>query len=184
MKKETDVAHGEPGNRADFPVAQAALEPEIHDLTLVARESLEDIEDLAQRLACVVLFVEVAGDGNLHLFEGRAAGGLSACIERQIAADREQPWRHVFPDALAVLPAQAEKRLLHDIARRVEVAEEPLRIAEQRSLVRLQCFDYPFGFRRPGHAPSTGDNGPAAGLLDGMRKGTERPVISGNRCAL
>ena len=155
MKKETDVAHGEPGNRADFAVAQAALEPEIHDLALVAREGLDEIEDLAQRLACVVLFVEVAGDGNLHLFEGRGAGCTFARIERQVAADREQPRRHVFADALPVFPAQAEKRLLHDVARGVLVAEQPLRIAEQRSLVRLQCFDHPIGFWRPGHAPST-----------------------------
>src|SRR4051812_32358243 len=83
MKKETDVAHGEPGNRADFPVAQAALEPEIHDLPLVARQGLEHVEDLAQRLARVMLFVEVAGDGNLHLFEGRTARRTLARIERQ-----------------------------------------------------------------------------------------------------
>src|SRR4051812_3197056 len=82
MKKETDVAHGEPGNRADFPVAQAALEPEIHDLALVAWEGLEDVENLAQCLAGVMLFVEVAGDGDLHLFEWRAAGRVFARIQR------------------------------------------------------------------------------------------------------
>jgi hypothetical protein len=154
MKKETDVAHREPGNGADFPVAQAALEPEIHDLALVAREGRQELEDLAQRLARVVPFIEIAGDGNVDVVEGRAAGGVPARVERQVPADCEQPRGHVFPDALPVLPAQAEECLLHDIARRVQVAEQPLRIAEQRSLVRLQCFDHPFGFRRPGHAPS------------------------------
>jgi hypothetical protein len=91
---------------------------------------------------------------NVDVGEGRAAGGVPARVKRQVPADCEQPRGHVFPDALPVLPAQAEECLLHDIARRVQVAEQPLRIAEQRSLVRLQCFDHPFGFRRPGHAPS------------------------------
>src|SRR3954465_1559088 len=87
MKKETDVAHGGPGDGADFPVAQAALEPEVHDLTLVAREGREELEDLAQRLARVVPFIEIAGDGNVDVVEGRAAGGVPARVERQVPAD-------------------------------------------------------------------------------------------------
>jgi hypothetical protein len=35
-------------------------------------------------------------------------------------------------DALRVLPAEAEERLLDDIARRVQTAEEPGRVADQR----------------------------------------------------
>jgi len=154
MEEKSNVADRELGDLADLFVAQAALELEVNDFTLVARKRLEDFQDPSERLARVVLFIEVARHGELVVLEGRylhAASFLSR-IERKVPAHGKQPRRHVTLDSHLILPAKAKKRLLHDVPRRLQVAEEPFRIANQRSLVERQRFDHPFGFRRPAHS--------------------------------
>lgn len=157
MEEKSNVADREPGNRADFLVAQAALELEVDHFALVARERLEDLQYPAERLARVMSFVEVAGHGDLVVVEGRrlhATGPLSR-IEGEVPAHGEQPGCDMPFDPRPILPAQSQERLLDDIPRRVQVAEEPFRIADQRPLVELQRFDDPFGLWRPAHSPST-----------------------------
>ena len=152
MKKESHVAHGEPGDRTDFLVAEATLELEIDDLALVARQRIEDVQDLAECRLRVVLFVEICGHGDVALVERGDARRLLAGVGRKIPADREQPGGQVIAESRRVFPAEAQERFLDDIARRFQVAQEPLRIAEQRPLVQVQCCDYPVGFRCPAHA--------------------------------
>ena len=154
MEEKSNVADRELGDLADLLVAQAALELEVYDFTLVARKRLEDFQDPSERLARVVLFVEVARHGGLVVLDGRHlhAPGLLSRVERKVPAHGKQPRRDVTLDSHRILPAKAKKRLLHDVARRLQVAEEPFRIANQRSLVELQRFDHPFGFRRPAHS--------------------------------
>ena len=107
MKKESHVAHGEPGDRADFLVAEATLEFQVDDLALVARQRIEDVQHLTERRACVVPLVEVGRDGELGLIERRHPRRLLACVGRQIPADREQPRGQVVAQAHRVFPAQA-----------------------------------------------------------------------------
>ena len=122
MKKEPHVARGECSDRRDFLVAQATLKLEVDDFTLITRERLENIEDATKGLAGVVLRVEVVDDRNLDVFERCRARRLLACIQRQVPADGEQPRRHVLPDSLRILPAEAEEGFLDDIPRRLQVA--------------------------------------------------------------
>lgn len=168
MEEKSNVADRELSDLADFPVAQVALKLEVDDFALVARQHLEDGQDSAERLARVMSFVEVAGHGNLAVLEsGRPnASGFLSRIEREVPAHGEQPGRNMPLDPRRILPAQPKERLLYDITRRLQVAEKPFRIANQRPLVKLQRFGHPCGFRRPAHLVSKGDNAPVADLLD------------------
>ena len=154
VEEKSNIADRELGDLADLLVAQVALELEVNDFALVAWEHLEDSQDAAERLACVMSFVEVACHRQLVVLERRRlhATGFLSRVERKVPADSEQPRRNVPLNSHRILPAQAKKRLLHDVPRRLQVAEEPFRIANQRSLVELQRFDHPFGFRRPAHS--------------------------------
>lgn len=167
MKEKSDVADRELGDLADFLVAQVALELEMDDFALVARKSFDDCQDPAERLSRVVSFVEVAGHGNRTVLEAGQlhASRLLSLVERQVPAHREQPRRHMPVDPRRILPAQPQERLLHDIPGRVEVAQEPFRIADQRLLMELQRVDDPLGLWRPAHSASTGDNARAPDLL-------------------
>ncbi len=57
----------------------------------------------------------------------------------------------MFADARRILTAQPKKGLLHDISRHVQIAEQPLRVANQRPFVVVQGFSHPFGVRRAAH---------------------------------
>ena len=151
MKKKSHVAHGEPGDRADLPVAEAAQEPEMDHLTLIAGEGVENAEDLDQRLARIVPVVEVARDGDFSILERFTPGGLPPRVEREVAAHGEQPRRHVLADAVRVLAAHAEERLLHHVPRRLVIAQQPRRIADQRPFMLFQRVCDPIGFQRPAH---------------------------------
>ena len=48
-------------------------------------------------------------------------------------------------DLRRFLPAKPEERFLHDVLGRLEIACDPLRIANQRSFEALQCVVDPFG---------------------------------------
>ena len=122
MKEKADVADGEAGDVADFPVAQAALEPEMDDLALVGRQGVHNVEDLRERLLRIVPFVQPARHRDVRIVEMRAPGGLPAGIDGQVPADGEQPRRHVLPDSLRILPAEAEEGFLDDIPRPLQVA--------------------------------------------------------------
>jgi hypothetical protein len=154
MEEKSNVADRELGDLADLLVAQAALELEVYDFTLIARKRLEDSQNPSERLARVMFFVEVARHGELIGLEGRHlhATGLLSRIEREVPAHGEQPRRDMTLDPHVILPAQPKERLLHDVPGRLEVAEEPFRIANQGPLVERQRFDHPFGFRRPAHS--------------------------------
>ena len=69
MKKESHVADGEPRDRADFLVRETALELEVDDLALVARQCVQDVQDLTKCRARVMPLVEVGGHGDLGLLE-------------------------------------------------------------------------------------------------------------------
>ena len=154
MKKESDVADRKCGDLADFLVAQVALELEVHDFALVGRQRRDGVADPAGGRLRVVAFVEVGGDGELVRVDGCHANRLLPRIEREIPAHGEQPGREVAFDTFAILPAQPQERLLHDVARRLEVAQQAPRVADQRPLVTLQRLDHPIGFRRPAHSVS------------------------------
>jgi len=91
MKEKSNVADRELGDLADFLVAQVALELEMNDFALVARERLDDFQDPAERLARVMSFVEVAGHGDRIVLEAGHlhAGGLLPRIEREVPAHGE-----------------------------------------------------------------------------------------------
>ena len=152
MKKEADVAHREPGDDADFLVGQATLEPEIDDFALVARQRVEPFDYPAEDLLRVVPLIEVVGDRDFGLFEGRVPGAGAVAVECEVPADGEEPLGEVPADALRVLLAEAQERLLHHVLRRRQVTQEASRVSKQRPLVPVQCLDYPVGFRRPDHA--------------------------------
>jgi len=71
MKKKAHVARGQCGDRADFLVAEATLEFEGDDLTLIARERLEDREDASECPSDVMLLVEVVDDWHVGVLERR-----------------------------------------------------------------------------------------------------------------
>ena len=152
MQKEADVAHREPGDSTDFLVGQAALEPEIDDFALVARQRVEDSEDPADGLLRVVSFIEVVVDRDFSLFEGRVPGAGAVAVECEVPADGEEPLGEVPANTLRVLFTEAQERLLHHVLRCRQVTQKAARISKQRPLVPVQCLDYPFGFRRPDHA--------------------------------
>lgn len=167
MKKEANVADGERGNLADFLVTEVALELEVDHFALVGRELLQSAVNPGQRLARVVSFVEVAGDRELlRVFHGGHARRLLSRIQRKVPAHREQPWRETSFQLRRVFPAQTQKGLLHGVPGRLQVAEEPFRVADQRPLVNLQRIGYPGGFRRPAHSVSMDDNETATDLLE------------------
>ena len=178
MKKESNVADGERGNLADFLVTEVALELEVDHFALVGRELRDGVVNPGQRLPRVVPFVEVAGDRELLVIDGRQARRLLPRIQRKVAAHREQPRREMSFEPRRVFPAQTQKGLLHDVPGRFQVAEEPFRVADQRPLVNLQRIGHPValsagaqcGFRRPAHSVSREDNETAADLLE---KGSE-----------
>ncbi len=174
MKKESNVADGERGDLADFLVTEVALELEADHFALVGRQLLQGVVNPGQCLARVVPFVEVAGDRELLVLDGRHARRLLPRIQRQVPAHREQPRREMSFELRRIFPAQAQKGLLHDVPGRLQVAEEPLRVADQRPLVDLQRIGHPVAssagalcrFRRPAHSVSMEDNEAAADLLD------------------
>ena len=151
MKKKPHVGHRKPGDRADVAVAEATLKPELDDLALIAGQGVDDVEHMAERLALVVPFIEVAGHGHIDVAERLAPGGPPACVERQVAADGEQPRREMLAESFRILTAQTEEGLLDHVPSRLEVAQQPLRVADQPAFVQLQCVGDPGGFRRPAH---------------------------------
>ena len=166
MKKESNVADGECGDLADFLVTEVALELEVDHFALVGRELLQGVVNPGEGLARVVPFVEVAGDRELLVvFYGGHASRLLPRIQREVPAHREQPRREMSFELRRIFPAQAQKGLLHDVPGRLQVAEEPLRVADQRPFVDLQRIGHPGGFRRPAHSVSMEDNETAAALL-------------------
>ena len=95
VKKESDVAHGEPCDRADFLVAQAALKFQIDNFALVGRQRLDRREHLREGPARVVARHRGRlGHRDVGIVERREAPGLFPGVNREIAADREQPGRH------------------------------------------------------------------------------------------
>lgn len=130
MKKESDVAHGERGDLADFLVTEVALELEVDHFALVGRELLQGVVNPGERLARVVPFVEVAGDWELLVVYGGHAGRLLPRIQCKVPAHREQPRREMSFELRRVFPAQPQKGLLHDVPGRFQVAEEPFRVAD------------------------------------------------------
>lgn len=167
MKKESNVADGQRGDLADFLVTEVALELEVDHFALVGRKLLQGAVNPGERLARVVPFVEVAGDRELlPVVYGGHASRLLPNIQREIPAHREQPRREASFELHAVFPAQPEKGLLHDVPGRLQVAEEPLRVADQRPFVDLQRIGHPGGFRRPAHSVSMDDNETAGDLLE------------------
>ena len=135
MKEESDVADRKGGDRADFLVAEATLEFEVDDLALVARQRLDDIENLRDRLVRVVSLVEVAGYGDVGLVERRQSPALLPQVERQIATDREQPLHGVSIDDFRWLRHEFDERILHHVARPIGVAEQPGGVAGERCLL-------------------------------------------------
>ena len=172
MKKESNVADGERGDLADFLVTEVALELEVDHFALVRRKLLHGVVNPGECLARVVSFVEVAGNRELLVIDGGQAGRLLPRIQRKVAAYREQPGREPSFELPRVFPAQPQKGLLHDVPGRLQVAQEPLGVADQRPLVDFQRFGHPGGFRHPAHSVSMVDNDAAADLLDGA---TDRP---------
>lgn len=166
MEKESNIADGKRGDLADFLVTEVALELEVDHFALVGRQRLQHVVNSGERLPHVVPLVEVAGDGELMVVEGRHANRLLSRIQRQVAAHREEPRREMSVEPCRILPAQAKEGLLHDVAGRFQVAEEPLRVADQRPLVKPQCFGHEVGFRRPAHSVSMEDNDRAGDFLD------------------
>ena len=166
MKKESNVADGERGDLADFLVTEVALELEVDHFALVGRKLLQGALNPGKRLARVVPFVEVAGDRKLLVIYGCHSSGLLPRIQREVPAHREQPRRETSFQLCRVFPAQAQKGLLDGVPGRLQVAEEPFRVADQRPLVDLQRIGYPGGFRRPAHSVSMEDNETAADLLE------------------
>ena len=174
MKKEANVADGERGDLADFLVTEVALELEVDHFALVGRKLLQGGVNPGEGLARVVPFVEVARDRELIVVFYRChATCLLPRIQREVPAHREQPRREMSFEPHRIFPAQAQKGLLHDVPGRLQVAEEPFRVADQRPLVDLQRIGHPGGFRRPAHSVSMDDNETAADLLDTA----EQPTI-------
>ena len=172
MKKEANVADGERGDLADFLVTEVALELEVDHFALIGRELLQGVVNPGECLARVVPFVEVAGDRELILvFDGCHASCLLPRIQREIPAHRKQPRREMSFELRRILSAQPQKGLLHDVPGRLQVAEDPFRVADQRPLVDLQRIGYPGGFRHPAHSVSMVDNDAAGGLLAGVGSG-------------
>ena len=166
MKKEANVADGERGDVADFLVTEVALELEVNHLALVGWQLLQGVANPGECLPRVVPFVEVAGDRKLLVFDGCHASRLLPRIQRKIPAHREQPRRKMSFEPRRIFPAQAQKGLLHDVPRRLQIAEEPFRVADQRPLVSLQRIGDPGGFRCPAHSVSMEDNDTGAHLLE------------------
>ena len=169
MKKEANVADGERGDLADFFVTEVALELEVDHFALVCRKLLHGVVNPGERLARVVSFVEVAGDRELLVIYRGQASRLLSRIQRKVPAHREQPRRETSFELRRVFPAQPQKGLLHDVPGRLQVAEEPFRVADQRPLVDLQRFGYPGGVRHPAHSVSMDDNETAADLLEPVK---------------
>ena len=180
MKKEANVADGERGDIADFLVTEVALELEVDHFALVRRKLLHGVVNPGERLSRVVSFVEVAGDLELFVVYGCQARRLLPRIQREVPAHREQPRRETSFELRRVFPAQPQKGLLHDVPGRLQVAEEPLRVADQRPLVDLERFGHPCGFRHPAHSVSMVDNDAAADLLDGERIGRPLSLVLGS----
>lgn len=152
MKKEPHVARRERRDGGDFLVAQTTLKLEIDDFALIAGERLEDIEDAGERLAGVVLRVQVVDDRQFGMCERRRPGRLLTRVERQVPADREQPRRQMSVHSRWIFPAQPEEGLLHDIPGRVRVAEQPRRVPDQRPLVAVERVNHPLGVWNPAHS--------------------------------
>lgn len=124
---------------------------EVDDLALIAWKRLENIQNPSKCLPGVVQFVQVLDNGNVGEVEGCHPRRRFAGIERQIPTHREQPGREVSADPRGILPAQPQKGLLHDIPRQFQIADQPLRIANQRPFVAVEGFSHPFGVRRAAH---------------------------------
>ena len=121
------------------------------DLALIPGEGDENLEHVVQRLSRVVARLEVALDSHVRAGERRAPGRLLPCIDGEVPAHREQPRRQVVADPEGILPAQPQKGFLHDIPRQFQIADQPLRIANQRPFVAVEGFSHPFGVRRAAH---------------------------------
>jgi hypothetical protein len=164
VKKKSDVADGESRDRADFLVAEATFEFQMHDLALIGREGLNRRAHLREGLARVMPGFEVGGHLDVGFVERRQAPRRLPGVEREIASDREEPGRDPSVEPLAIFAAQPEERFLDDVTSGVQIAEQPLRIAEQRLLIFGQRPDYPL--RGLPHGVPNEDNGAALVFLE------------------
>lgn len=154
VKEKADVADGQRRDLTDFLVAEVALELQVDDLALVLRKFPEDAPDPRQRLLRVVPLLEVVAHRDVVVVEGGHTHGLSARVLRQVPTDREQPRPETPVELRRIFPAQAQERLLHDVPGRLQVASQPLRVADERPLVKRQRIGHPVGVRRPAHSVS------------------------------
>lgn len=152
VQKKPHVARGKRRDRRDFLVAQATLKLEVDDFTLIAGERFEDVEDAAERLTGVVLRIEVVDHRQLGMCERRRPGRLFTRVERQVPADREQPRREMSVYPRRVFPTEPKEGLLHDVPCGVRVAEQPLRVPDQRPLVAVERVNHPLGVWYPAHS--------------------------------
>ena len=66
-------------------------------------------------------------------------------IECPVPGHGKQPLRKVPVDRSRIFPAQLQKRVLHNISRRLKISRDPLRIADQRTFKLMKCPANPFG---------------------------------------
>ena len=173
VKKKSNVADGESCDRADFLVAQTTFELQMDDFALIARQRLNRREHPREGLARVMPGLKIGCDLDVGVVEWSQTPGLFPGVEREIAADREEPGRDASVEPLAVFPAQPEERLLDNIAGGVQITEQPLCVTKQRLLILSQRVDYPLRCRP--HAVPNEDNGAARIFLEGK---VRDPLVS------
>ncbi len=121
-----------------------------HDFLLVARQFLDELHqprdallalelhEWRERFAALVLkFLRL--DVNVAVF-------LFQALERAIAADREKPLRQVPFDGLLLLVVKAHERLLHHVARALDLSHDAHRILQEGALVAFEGALHPGGF--------------------------------------
>ncbi len=185
------MAHREPGDFADFLVAEVVLKFELQHFLLPRREGCHDPKKKTARLRLLYTLVR-RGIVAFIFFEqffieiGHALF-LSANVEGAVAADGKKPLGRGVIELAALAPLQLDKSFLHHIASPVAIAEDAGRILQQWQFEpakkRRQVV---IGWDWFGHAHKLfpGSNPPTAELLNQISQTTFNFRRSSAVCAL
>jgi len=142
VDEETDVALGELGDAADFPVTESVLKFEANDFALIGRQVGEGVLYVALRLSRHRGggwrgFIAGAR-GEIDVGERGKAAFFAVNVERAVPANGEEPGRQVAVETFGSFSAEAQECVLHYVAGAVEVAGQLDSVAEQGTFVLIE----------------------------------------------
>lgn len=139
MNQQTDVAHRQLRDLADFLVTEIALKLQIDHFALVLRQAFNHPEDFADGFP---LF-EIRIDADFGVFEWSHAGLPFARVKGEISANSEKPLGNVTGKFRRFFAAQPQERFLDNLSRQFRVSKYPGCVTNQCVFIEIQGINDP-----------------------------------------